>query len=380
MRDSVLELPERSAARGPGVAGVPVREYFRQVARERGFTPDPAQLRAVEHLQRCQDEWVAYKSRRRTRFQKLLVRPPLPRGVYLWGGVGRGKTLLMDLFYACVPLQRKTRVHFHAFMREIHAALGEHRGETDPLVPVARDVARRHRLICFDEFHVGDIADAMILGRLLAELMAQRVVFCMTSNYPPAGLYPNGLQRERFLPAVALLERELDVLNVDAGTDYRLRALARCDTYIWPVSGHGESRLHELFGRIAQGMELPSELTVQGRRLVARRHAPGIVWFEFAALCGGPRSQNDYLQLAAEYHTVILTGVPRLGAQDASAARRFTWLVDILYDHRVKLVVLAEAPPDELYREGPNSAEFARTVSRLQEMQSRDYLSAAHLS
>ena len=380
MRDSVLELPEKAAAGGPSVAGVPVREYFRQVARERGFTPDPAQLRAVEHLQRCQDEWVAYKARRRTRFQKLLARPPLPRGVYLWGGVGRGKTLLMDLFYACVPLQRKTRVHFHAFMRGIHAALGEHRGEEDPLVSVARDVARRHRLICFDEFHVSDIADAMILGRLLAELMARRVVFCMTSNYPPAGLYPNGLQRERFLPAVALLERELDVLNVDAGTDYRLRALERCDTYIWPISGHGESRLHELFERIAQGIELPSELTVQGRRLVARRHAPGIIWFEFAALCGGPRSQNDYLQLAAEYHTVILTGVPRLGAQDASAARRFTWLVDIFYDHRVKLIVLAEAPPEELYREGLNSAEFARTVSRLQEMHSRDYLSAAHVS
>lgn len=359
---------------------MPVREYFRQVARERGFTPDPAQLRAVEHLQRCQDEWAAYKARRRTRFQKLLVRPPLPRGVYLWGGVGRGKTLLLDLFHACVPLQRKTRVHFHAFMREIHEALRRHHGEPDPLVPVAAEVARRHRLICFDEFHVGDIADAMILGRLLAELMAQRVVFCMTSNYPPSGLYPDGLQRERFLPAVALLEREMDVLAVDGGTDYRLRALERCDAYLWPISGHGESRLHGVFDRIAQGLELPAELTVQGRRLLARRHAPGIVWFEFAALCGGPRSQNDYLQLAAEYHTVLLSGVPRLTAQDASAARRFTWLVDILYDHRVNLLVMAEAPPAELYVEGLNSAEFARTVSRLQEMQSRDYLAAAHAS
>lgn len=380
MRDRALELPEQAPAAARAVAGTPVREYFRQVARERGFTPDRAQLAAVEHLQRCQDEWAAYKARRRTRLQKLVVRPPLPRGVYLWGGVGRGKTLLMDLFYACVPLQRKTRVHFHAFMREIHAALARHRGEPDPLVPVAREVARQHRLICFDEFHVSDIADAMILGRLLAELLAQRVVFCMTSNYPPGGLYPGGLQRERFLPAVALLERELDVLNVDGGTDYRLRALERCDTWIWPVSGHGESRLHELFERIAQGLDLPSELTLYGRRLVARRHGPGIIWFEFAALCGGPRSQNDYLQLATEYHTVIVTGIPRLTAQDASAARRFTWLVDILYDHRVKLLAMAQVPPRELYPEGENSAEFARTVSRLQEMQSREYLSAAHVS
>ncbi|MFZ5556895.1 MAG: cell division protein ZapE [Pseudomonadota bacterium] len=380
MRDRALELPDQIPAAGIPVPGTPVREFFRQVARQRGFTPDPAQLAAVERLQRCQDEWVAYKERRRTRLQKLVMRPPLPRGVYLWGGVGRGKTLLMDLFFTCVPLQRKTRVHFHAFMRETHEALRRYKGEPDPLVLVAAEVARRHRLICFDEFHVSDIADAMILGRLLAELLSRRVVFCMTSNYVPGALYPNGLQRERFLPAAELLERELDIVNVDGGTDYRLRALERCDAYLWPVSGHGESRLHRLFERISQGIDLSSELFIAGRRLVARRHGPGIIWFEFAALCGGPRSQNDYLQLATEYHTVVLTGVPRLTARDASAARRFTWLVDILYDHRVNLVVMAEAPPEELYLDGLNSAEFARTVSRLQEMQSRDYLSAAHVS
>jgi cell division protein ZapE len=380
MRDRALELPDHSVASGSPVEGMPVREYFRQVARQRGFAPDTAQVVAVERLQRCQDEWIAYKQRRRTRLQKLVIKPALPRGVYLWGGVGRGKTLLMDLFYACVPLQRKTRVHFHAFMREIHNALRRYKGEPDPLVLVAREVSRRHRLICFDEFHVSDIADAMILGRLLSELLSRRVVFCMTSNYAPADLYPNGLQRERFLPAISLLEHKLDVLNVDGGTDYRLRALERCDAYICPGSGSGESRLHQLFERISQGMDLPSELTIEGRRLVARRHGPGIIWFEFAALCGGPRSQNDYLQLANEYHTVILTGIPRLSAQDAAAARRFTWLVDILYDHRVKLVAMAEAPPEELYQEGLNVAEFGRTVSRLQEMQSREYLSAAHVS
>jgi cell division protein ZapE len=333
----------------------------------RGFVADPAQRRAVERLQRLYEEWTAYKARRNSALKRLLVKPPLPRGVYLWGPVGRGKSFLMDAFFLCVPLVRKRRVHFHHFMREIHRELDAVKGTEDPIAEVAARTARRHRLVCFDEFHVSDIADAMILGRFLEQAMARGVEFVMTSNYPPDGLYPNGLQRERFLPAVEFIKSRLDVVCVDNGTDYRRLKMERVDAY------HIGGGLEPIFNQLKDVEEERHALDVEGRQIPYRKRAGGVVWFDFEALCGGPRSYADYVDLAKRFHTILLSGVPRLSAKHADAARRFTWLVDILYDERVKLIVSAETPPEEIFTEGESAAEFQRTVSRLHEMQSAQY-------
>jgi cell division protein ZapE len=346
---------------------------------QRGFIADAAQRRAVERLQRLYEEWTEYKSRRSSALKRMLVKPSLPRGVYLWGGVGRGKSLLMDAFYRCVPLVRKRRVHFHHFMREIHRELDEVKGVEDPLDAVAARIAKRWRLICFDEFHVSDIADAMILGRLLEHVMDRGVEFCMTSNYSPDALYPNGLQRERFLPAIALLKSKLDVLEVDSGTDYRRLKMERVQVYHAPLGPESEAELARIFDSLADVEEERQALDVEGRRMTYRRRAGGLIWFDFQALCGGPRSYADYVELARRFHTVILSGVPRMTASNADVARRFTWLVDVFYDDRVKLVVSAEAQPDELFTSGVHAAEFARTASRLLEMQSTEYLRSERL-
>jgi len=349
-----------------------VLALYEQSLERRGFVADPSQRRAVERLQRLFEEWSAYKARRSSALRRLLVKPPLPKGVYLWGSVGRGKSFLMDAFYLCVPLVRKRRVHFHHFMREIHRELDSLKGTEDPIAAVAERTARRYRLICFDEFHVSDIADAMILGRYLEQVMARGVAFVMTSNYHPDRLYPNGLQRERFLPAIALLKERLDVLEVDNGTDYRRLKMERLKVY---HAGTGaDAELERIFGELKDVEEEKQPLDVEGRRIPYRRRAGGLVWFDFQVLCGGPRSYADYVDLAKRFHTVILSGVPRMSPKSADAARRFTWLVDVLYDDRVKLVVGAEAEPEALFTEGENSAEFQRAVSRLHEMQSAQYL------
>lgn len=373
MRDSVLEPcgDELDASQGQPLNP---RTLYRRSLERRRFTSDPAQYRAVLHLQNLYDEWTAYKARRRTRLRKLLVRPPLPRGIYLWGGVGRGKSFLMDSFYSVLPLVRKRRVHFHHFMREVHRELEKLKGHEDPLVELAQRLAKRHRLICLDEFHVSDIADAMILGRLLANLMERGVVICMTSNYPPDELYPHGLKRENFLPVIALLNERLDVIHLDGVIDYRQRALERMHTYLYPLNHAAEQELMEAFQRLADVEEEHHPLDVEGRHIKYRHRAGGVVWFDFSALCGSPRSQADYLDLAMRFHTVILSNVPKLNATMANEARRLTWLVDVFYDHRVKLILSAEVPPEELYVDGVNSREFQRTASRLAEMQSRDYL------
>jgi len=302
------------------------------------------------------------------------VRPPVPRGVYLWGDVGRGKSFLMDSFFATVPLIRKTRVHFHEFMRGVHAELHELRGTAEPLDEVARRIGRRHRLICFDEFHVSDIADAMILYRLLDRLFALNVGFVITSNYVPDALYPDGLHRDRVLPAIDLLKQQLDVVQIDGGIDYRRRAMERIEAYVTPWGEAAERKLADAFERVAETDDDDPVMTIEARTLRARRRAGGVVWFDFAVLCGGPRSQNDYLEIAAQFHTVLLSKVPRMSAGQASEARRFTWLVDVLYDYRVKLLLSAESAPSDLYPAGALAREFARTVSRLEEMQSREYL------
>jgi len=343
---------------------------YQQSLQRRGFVQDPAQWRAVERLQQLYEEWTAYKARRSNALKRLLVKPPLPKGVYLWGPVGRGKSFLMDAFYLCVPLVRKRRVHFHHFMREIHRELDEVKGTEDPIAAVAERTARRYRLICFDEFHVSDIADAMILGRYLEQAMARGVEFVMTSNYHPDQLYPGGLQRERFLPAIELLKSRLDVVGVDNKTDYRRLKMERLQVYHLD----NDSAFEAIFGTLKDVEEEKHPLDVEGREIPYRKRAGGLVWFEFAALCGGPRSYADYVDLAKRFHTVMLSGVPRLTPKNADAARRFTWLIDVFYDDRVKLVVSAEAEPEKLFPAGENAAEFERTVSRLHEMQSSQYL------
>lgn len=351
---------------------------FRRAFGQRGIAPDAAQIAAAQRLQVLFQQLMDFARARRTKLRKLLVHPPIPRGIYLWGGVGRGKSLLMEFFYQALPYKRKRRVHFHAFMREIHESLRHLPDEPDPLVKVAARIERETRFLCFDEFHVSDIADAMILGRLLDQLFARGVVFMMTSNYPPDGLYPNGLQRHNFLPTIELLKRQLDVIEVDSGVDYRLRTLERIETYRTPADAQTENSLLEDFEALVGGGGHDRPLSLMGRELPVRRRAPGVVWFDFATLCGGPRSQNDYLELVHHYHTLLLSNVPRMGPDQAAEARRFTWLVDILYEHRVKLIASAQCAAEDLYRAGPNAQEFPRTVSRLIEMRSREYLQAEH--
>ncbi|GMV03238.1 MAG: AFG1 family ATPase [Burkholderiaceae bacterium] len=353
-----------------------VIEAFRAALARRGFVADAAQMAAAGRLQRMHDEFVAYKAQRSNRLKKLINRPPVPRGVWLYGGVGRGKSFLMDSFYASIPVVRKTRLHFHEFMRGVHRSLQDLKGQPDPLDAVALRVARRYRLICFDEFHVSDIADAMILERLMRALFARGVTFVMTSNYHPDMLYPEGLHRARVLPAIALIKANVDVIEVDAGTDYRRRSFSEVRAYHWPLGANADRALRDAFAALAEARDEEPRLLIEHREIRALRRAGSVVWFDFRTLCGGPRSQNDYLEIASQFHTVILSGVPRMSAAMASEARRFVWLVDVLYDRRVKLVVSAECPPAQLYTEGAMVAEFHRTVSRITEMQSREYLEA----
>jgi cell division protein ZapE len=366
------------AAAAPAARAVP--GAMGALLAEHGIVVDPAQAAAVARLERLSVELGAFRAARQSRIKRLFAKPAVPRGLYLWGGVGRGKSLLMDAFYATVPIRRRTRVHFHAFMRDIHDELATLKREVDPLATVAAHVARRWRLVCFDEFHVSDIADAMILGRLLTALFGHGVVLVLTSNYRPDALYPNGLQRQNFVPTIRLLERELDVLEVEGGTDYRLRALSQVRSYLVPADREAEAELAAAFERMRSGPDESPRLAIEGRTLIARHRAGSAVWFDFAALCDGPRSQRDYLELAREFSVMFVSGIPRLTAEMGDRARRFTWLVDILYDHRVKLLVSAAVPPERLYEEGPNSREFPRTVSRLVEMQSREYMAQPHVA
>ena len=354
-----------------------VTEAYARVLSERGYASDPAQLRAVAALQRCCEEWVDYKARRSNAVAKLLRRPPIPRGVYMYGGVGRGKSFLMDCFFNEVPLLRKTRLHFHEFMREVHRELQDLKGTANPLDELGRRIARRFRLICFDEFHVADVTDAMILHRLLESLFANRVSIVTTSNFHPDELYPNGLHRDRILPAIDLLKAKLEVVNVDNGVDYRRQTLEQVKLYHSPLGAEADAAMDAAFTRLAEARQDDPLLRIEHREIRARRRAGGVVWFDFRTLCGGPRSQNDYLEIASQFHTVLLSDVPEMSPRLASEARRFTWLVDVLYDRRVKLILSAAVPPERLYTEGPLAHEFPRTVSRLAEMQSAEFLALA---
>ena len=381
MNDGELKPAERADA--PGTKPASVLEHYHEALRQRGFEPDASQRAAVERLQQLFEEWSDYKRQRSTALRRLVVHPPLPRGVYLWGPVGRGKTFLMDSFYRCLPLVRRRRVHFHHFMRDVHRELDALKGTVDPLDALAARVAKRYRLICFDEIALSDVADALILGRLLARTLEKGVVYCMTSNYHPDELYKEGLKREDFLPAIDLVKSRLDVIQVDGGIDYRKRALQRVKVYHASLAPETDRALLQAFRQIAEVEEERHELDVEGRVIPYRHRAGGVVWFDFKVICGWGRSQNDYIDLARRFHTVIVSGVPRMSLEQADAARRFTLLVDVFYDQRVKLILSAEAEPDSLLLRGSRSGDaqlqamifqFSRTASRLAEMQTREYL------
>lgn len=354
--------------------GMSVESAYQDVLAEKGYTADPAQLRAVAALQRCADEWAAYKSKRSNRLKKLLNRPDIPKGVYMYGGVGRGKSFLMECFFKEVPIKRKVRLHFHEFMREVHRELHAMQGTQDPLDKLGAQIAKRYKLICFDEFHVADITDAMILYRLLVALFDNGVGFITTSNFKPDELYPNGLHRDRILPAIALLNERMEVVNVDNGTDYRRRTLHHVELYHCPNGPAADAAMTQAFDSLAEIADEEPVMRIDSRTITAKRRAGGVIWFDFKQLCGGPRSQNDYLEIANQFHTVMVSDIPHMSPNLASEARRFTLLVDVLYDRCVKLIVSAAVPPEQLYLQGPLAHEFPRTVSRLNEMQSQEYL------
>ena len=362
----------------------PGKRYQRDLLRP-GFVVDAAQERAVGHLDKVYrdllqsqsggagaklERWLAHAGLR-SRWQPV-------RGVYFWGGVGRGKTYLMDLFYEALPFEEKQRTHFHRFMRQVHRELKTLEGEKDPLSLIARRLARQVRVLCFDEFFVSDIADAMILAGLLEGLFKHGVTLLATSNIPPDGLYRDGLQRARFQPAIALLKEHTEVVAVDGGQDHRLRALERAELYHSPLGEEAEESLRQSFSALALAAGRPDvELDVEGRAITARLVADDVAWFEFAELCEGPRSQNDYIELAREFHAVLIANVPIFDRRD-DCARRFINLVDEFYDRNVKLVLSAAAELPELYCHGQLSFEFERTRSRLLEMQSHEYLAREH--
>ncbi len=352
--------------------------YFAELARH-GFERDPAQERALQALGELRSRLLAEP--RPSFWRRLLGRqaPPV-KGLYLWGGVGRGKTWLMDLFFDSLPVEDKLRLHFHRFMHEVHAELKRHPDEQDPLFSVARHFRARARVICFDEFYVSDITDAMLLGRLFQHLFSLGVTLVATSNVPPDGLYKDGLQRANFLPAIRLLKTHTQVLDVDGGTDYRLRHMQEARLFQVPAGTQADAALAEVFQHLAGHRAAETTpLMVNDRPIPVRRRAEGVAWFDFAALCEGPRSQEDYIELARGFHTLLVSGIPRFDRDREDAARRFIALVDELYDRRVKLAASAEAALDALYAGKKLAFEFQRARSRLTEMQTKEYLSQAHL-
>jgi len=380
----------------------PIEQYHND-QQQLGFSADIAQANAIEHLQRlyedlCADErlklsptqwsqrlsgWMGGKSK-----QQATI-----KGLYFWGGVGRGKTYLMDVFYQCLPFENKQRTHFHRFMRYVHGRLAVHTGAKNPLQLVAQELAKESRIICFDEFFVTDITDAMILAQLLDSLFGLGVVLVATSNIEPKGLYENGLQRQRFLPAIALLERYTEVVNVDGGVDYRLRTLSQAELYHWPLDEAADVSLASSFAALVP-MLMPVSVeprstdsgiengivNINGRDFTFIQQSDGIIWFTFDQLCVKPRSQNDYLELACEFHGLIISNVPCLRAGMEDQARRFVNLVDVCYDANLKVIISAEVPLLELYSGGQLDFVFRRTLSRLQEMQSYEYLARGHVA
>ncbi|HET9034336.1 MAG TPA: cell division protein ZapE [Dokdonella sp.] len=355
----------------------PSARYAQGVA-DGKWSADPAQDIALAAFDRMFDalaEDTSLSLWKRLRGHK----PEAPQGLYLWGRVGRGKTFLMDLFFEALPIKEKTRVHFHRFMQGIHAELRDLSGQSDPLITVAKRIAEKTRVLCLDEFFVLDIGDAMILGNLLKALFADGVVLVTTSNTEPANLYKDGLQRERFLPAIGLLENHCEIVEMISPTDWRLRALKHAPVYLTPPDAQAERSMHAIFQRVAHANVRENlTLMVNDRPVSVRREGDGAIWFDFDAICEGPRGVADYIFLARSYHTVLISGVPEFTPQTEDAAQRFVELVDELYDHGVKLVLSAAVPIIDLYDGRRHRAVFARTESRLIEMQSEEYLGREH--
>lgn len=343
---------------------------------------DPAQQPALIALGRLAEELIQRQARQRrwwSRLSSSACAGP-PKGVYMWGGVGRGKTFLMDLFHDALPLERKLRVHFHRFMFEVHRELKSLPDTTDPLRVVADSFANRTDVLCFDELFVSDITDAMILGTLFEELFARNVALVATSNQPPDELYAGGLQRQRFLPAIEQLRTHMEVVAVSGATDYRLAVLERANLYQCPLGQDSDSHLAGYYKAIASDPgQAGAAVKILGRSIPTRRLGEGIVWFDFPQICDGPRSQSDYVELARCYQTVLVSNVPQLDASLENQARRFIALIDELYDRRVKIVLSAAVPVEELYSGQRLRFEFRRTASRLHEMQAHRYLAAPHL-
>ncbi len=361
-------------------------QWIIQHAAEHGFALDASQLNAVEHLQRLYEDLIGLE-KMESLFVRLLARKRVVKGLYLWGGVGRGKSFLMDSFFNCAPVEKKRRIHFHRFMQEVHQRMNALTGQAEPLAGVARDVAKDARLLCLDEFHITDITDAMLMRKLLEGLMEQGVVVLTTSNFEPDSLYLHGLQRQQFLPAIDLIKQNFDIVNVDDGTDYRLRELEKAGVY--HIGADADERMAREFIAIARHESSDeAALDIEGRAIPVRRHVRDIAWFDFDALCDGPRGKPDYIELSKRYHTVMVSNVPCFGAGTGDKLRRFVWMIDEFYDRRVKLILSAGVPADQLIAEADEGDAFQanlnaslkdRLVSRLTEMQTHDYLAQPHL-
>jgi cell division protein ZapE len=376
--------PNGAAPEGPLPA-------YRALRRGGALHHDPGQELAAEKLQSLHNALRGYSPSGRGGWKARLGLARRsgepPQGLYIFGGVGTGKSMLMDLFFESAPLEKKRRVHFHAFMQEVHDRLHAWRqdpaskGKGDPLPKIAGAIAEEAWLLCFDEFHVVNIADAMILGRLFETLFAAGVVVVATSNWPPDRLYEGGLQRERFLPFVDLVKERLDVLELDSGVDYRQQRLKDITVYHAPLGPRAEAALDKAFADLTEGAgPAPDTVYYKGREIPVPLAARGVARFSFADLCERPLGAGDYLAIAGLYHTIVLSDVPVLSSEKRNEARRFMTLIDALYEHRVKLVISAAAPPERLYPSGDGALEFQRTVSRLQEMRSADYIAKAHMT
>lgn len=365
-------------------------EVYRISLADGTMLEDDAQARVMALLDQRFTQLAARGSNKPGRFSTLLSKMLLSKsgrvaapikGLYLWGGVGRGKTMMMDMFCYALPPQHRQRMHFHRFMRRVHDALGRYEGQADPLLKVADEIAVQGDVLCFDEFFVSDIGDAMILGEVMTALFARGVVLIATSNVEPSNLYKNGLQRSRFLPAIDQIYAHCDVHEIDQGQDFRLRTLQQARLYHWPLSDATHRCMQERFTALATDKEKSNvRLRVENRMIDALKVAGDVAWFQFTSVCEGPRSQNDYIELATLFTTVLISDVPVLGVNREDAARRFISLVDEFYDRRVKLVISAEQPITGLYQGQRLGFEFERTQSRLLEMQSEDYLSQPHVA
>jgi len=349
------------------------------------FVHDAAQAAAIAELDVLWHQLVDFKSKRNQFLGRSLLSPEVPKGLYLWGGVGRGKTFLMDAFYACLPYRRKRRIHFHNFMAEVHREMKALAGADDPLIALADNIERSTRVLCLDEFHVDDIADAMILGRLMTALFERGVVLMTTSNIPPDELYAHGLQRRNFLPVIELIKREMKVMHIESGNDYRLRAMTREPLFLAAHDAEGaaanEERMAVLFDKIAgQTRRDEAHAEVLGRKIPVKWIAHNVVWFDFKELCGGAHSQPDYLEIAHRFPTVFVSHVPQLTVDFADEARRFVWLIDVFYDNHVRLVASSAVPLEDVFSDDMASGEFSRTASRLTEMQTLHYLKQLHRS